>query len=98
MKRTEDYKEYINKYIETYRELRNMSIRPKIHIVENHIIDFFDGCECSHLLDYYSEQSFEAMHHDAKEEWEEVKICDPEHPDFGERLASFMCSYNSRHI
>ena len=75
-----------------------MSITPKIHILEHHIIDFFAEKEESHGLGWYSEQCYEAMHHDMKVEWERLKICDPHHQDFSQRLLEFVCAYNARHI
>ncbi len=76
-----------------------MTITPKINIVEHHLIDFFSQMdETDHGLGWYSEQSFEAMHHDMKEEWNRVKICDPDHPDFGLKLYNFVVAYNARHI
>ena len=71
-----------------------MTITPKIHIVEHHLLDFFNKIgEKGRGLGWYSEQGFEAMHHDMKQEWERVKICDPDHPDFGKRLLEFVLAY-----
>ena len=72
-----------------------MSITPKIHIVKHHIVEIG---EKNHGLGWYSAQGFEAMHHDMKQEWERVKICDPDYPDFGKRLLDFVVAYNARHI
>ena len=50
--------------------VENMTVTPKIHIVEHHLIDFFNQLnENKHGLGWFSEQSFEAMHHDMMEEW-----------------------------
>lgn len=92
------YKDSIRRFSNTYRGLKNMSITPKIHILEHHIPDFFSEKEESHGLGWYSEQCYEAMHHDMKVEWERLKICDPHHPDFSQRLLEFVCAYNARHI
>ena len=55
------------------------------------ILNFFQG------LGYYSEQPFEAMHHDAKVLWERVKV-GTGHPDVERALKDFVVSYNSKHI
>ena len=48
-------------------------------------------------LGYYSEQPFEAMHHDAKVLWERVKV-GTGHPDVERVLKDFVVSYNSKHL
>ena len=95
----EEYIDFIKHFSSVYRSLNNMTITPKIHIVEHHLVDFFEQMgETGHGLGWYSEQSFEAMHSDMKEEWNRVKISDPNHPDFGKRLFDFVVAYNARHI
>lgn len=95
----EGYENCIEQFSKVYRSLDNMTITPKIHIVEHHLLDFFNKIgEKGRGLGWYSEQGFEAMHHDMKQEWERVKICDPDHPDFGKRLLEFVLAYNARHI
>ena len=44
----DNYEHCIKKFSKTYRGLNNMSITPKIHIVERHIIDFFRDREDNH--------------------------------------------------
>ena len=75
-----------------------MTITPKIHILQHHIVDFFSGRDNNHGLGWFSEQSFEAMHYDMKVEWNRIKICDPNHPEFADKLLQFVCAYNARHI
>ena len=95
----EGFENVIKQFCQVYRSLDNMSITPKIHIVEHHIVDFFREIgDKEHGLGWYSEQGFEAIHHDMKQEWDRVKICDPDHPDFGKRLLDFVVAYNARHI
>ena len=92
------YEKAIQKFSETYRSLENMSVTPKIHIVEHHLVDFLKRKQEEHGLGWWSEQAFEAMHSDVKKEWETVKICDPNHPDFAQRLLEFVTRYNAKHI
>ena len=60
-----DYKEKIKRFSASYRRL-NISITPKVHVIEAHIIDFYKKSGESFGLGYYSEQAFEAMHHNFK--------------------------------
>ena len=92
------YEKAIQKFSETYRRLENMSVTPKIHIVEHHLVDFLKRKEEQHGLGWWSEQAFEAMHSDVKKEWVTVKICDSNHPDFAQRLVEFVTRYNAKHI
>ena len=61
----EGFENVIKQFCQVYRSLDNMSITPKIHIVEHHIVDFFREIEDKeHGLGWYSEQGFEAIYHD----------------------------------
>ena len=95
----EGYEQHIEVFSRVYNALENMTITPKIHIVEHHLVDFFREMEDSkHGLGWYSEQAFEAMHYDMLQEWERVKISDHNHPDFGAKLLKFVLGYNARHL
>lgn len=95
----EGYEQTIQEFSKMYKSLDNMTITPKVHIVEHHLSDFFKEMgEAKYGLGWYSEQSFEAMHHDMMQEWERVKISDPNHPDFGPKLLKFVLGYNARHM
>ena len=50
----DNYEDCIKKFSKTYRGLDNMSITPKIHIIEKHIIDFFRDREGHHGEDNLS--------------------------------------------
>ena len=68
-----------------------MTITPKVHIVDHHLSDFCKEMgEAKYGLGWYSEQSFEAMHHDMMQEWERAKI-------FYHKL-NFVLEYNARHM
>ena len=75
-----------------------MTFTPKVHIVEHHLVNFLKRKQEEHGLGWWSEQAFEAMRSDMKKEWERVKICDPEHPDFSQRLLNFIVRYNARYV
>ena len=61
-------------------------------------MDFLKRKQEEHGLGLWSEQAFEAMHSDVKKEWQTVKICDRNHPDFAQRLLEFVTRYNAKHI
>ena len=86
----DQYEEAIKKFSATFRGLEDMSITPKNHIVEHHIVDFLKRKYETNGLGFWSEQAFEAMHSDMKKEWEKVKITNPDHPEFGERILDFV--------
>ena len=48
-------------------------------------------------LGYWSEQCFEAMHHNARLSWDRVKVASS-HPQFWEKLKSFIVSSNSKRM
>ena len=66
-------------------------ILQKVHNFHKSFLIFYPG------LGYYSEQPFEAMHHDAKVLWERVKV-GTAHPDVERTSKDFVVSYNSKHI
>ena len=97
----EGYQETIEQFKAAYLSL-GISVTPKVHIVFQHVSEFLDivnsgGEKSSFGLGYFSEQAFEAMHSDIKGLWERVKVSSG-HPEFGERLKSFIVAYNARHL
>ena len=61
-----DWIESIEKFSKAYKELDNISITPKVHLVIHHIKDFFALKRYKKGLSYWTEQAFEAVHHDFK--------------------------------
>ena len=61
-----DWIESIEKFSKAYKELDNISITPKVHLVIHHIKDFFALKGYEKGLSYWTEQAFEAVHHDFK--------------------------------
>ena len=60
--------------------------------------NFFKDRDNKFGLGWYSEQCFESMHSDMRQEWDRVKVSDKNHPDFKEKLLNFVCAYNAKHI
>ena len=60
-----DWSESIEKFSKAYKELDNVSITPKVHVI-HHIKDFFALKGYKKGLSYWTEQAFEAVHHDFK--------------------------------
>ena len=79
-----DYKEHIAMFSKLYREL-DISVTPKVHMVEKHIVDFLELKGEEGGLGFWMEQAMEAVHHDFKIFWEKYKV-DIDHPELGPRL------------
>ena len=60
-----DFKVKINLFSNLYRQL-GITVTPKVHILESHIIDFYEITGEKVGLGFFSEQGFESMHHDMK--------------------------------
>ena len=72
----------------------DISVTPKVHIVETHIAQFKGETSG---LGYWSEQSMESGHHDFKLEWEKVKVS-TNHAEHGIRLFKTVVRYNGKHL
>ena len=92
-----DFRNQIAEFSRVYRSLE-ISVTPKVHIIERHIKDFYDIHGEEHGLGFWSEQPFEAMHHEMKVLWNKVKIKDISREEYRERLLDFICAFNSKHI
>ena len=96
-----DYIAKIQNFKTAYMAL-DITVTPKAHIVFQHIAEFLSRVNAGENLStvglgYFSEQAFEAMHHDVKVIWEKVKV-GLDHPNFSEKLRSFVVAYNSKHL
>ena len=90
------YGAYIDEFSTTYRSL-DISVTPKVHIVERHVSEFLKLKGETTGLGFWSEQSMEAGHHDFKMEWEKVKVS-PNHKEYAERLFKTVVRYNGKHL
>ena len=93
------YKEKISKFKECYKSL-DLSITPKVHIVFQHIEEFLSMKSTSQErkgLGYWSEQAFEAMHHDVKVESAGLIVSET-HPEYAQKLKQFIVRYNAKHF
>ena len=80
-----DYSSYIQKFSQLYRSL-NISITTKVHLIESHICQFLERKNVAGAgLGMWSEQSFEAAHHDFKVEWQRTCVS-VENENFGEHI------------
>ena len=61
----EGYAENITMFSKLYREL-GITVTPKVHMVEQHIMDFIGLKGEAAGLGFYSEQAMESVHHDFK--------------------------------
>ena len=96
-----DYKTAIQNFTTLYRGLQKISVPPKVHIVEKHIVQFLDRKKAEgfddHGLAYWGEQQFEAVHHDFKNLWERRKVGE-DHEKFVTALMDAFLEYNATHV
>ena len=90
------YKEVIQKFSDQYRKL-HISVTPKVHIVETHVIEYIQLRNESAGLGHWSEQAMESTHHDFKEEWSKVKVS-LNNKEFYQKLLQTVIRYNGKHI
>ena len=90
------YEEKISRFSKQYRTL-NISVTPKVHVIEKHVPEFLKLKGEETGLGFWSEQAMESGHHDFKLEWEKVKVS-PNHEEYGERLLSTVVRYAGKHL
>ena len=98
----EGWEEHIAEFSTSYKDLisstgRQVTITPKVHILTTHVEQFLQMKNDGRGLGYWSEQAFESVHADFKQDWENVKV-DINHPDFLSKMMKCIIRYNSRHI
>ena len=92
------YKEKIETFCKLYRELPGISFPPKFHLVEQHLVEYLERHgDGSQGLGVWSEQGFEAIHHDFKEFNQCYKVS-LDHKDYGDKFLETMITYNSHKI
>ena len=90
-----NYLKKIEKFKAEYLKL-GISVMPKVHAVMYHIGEF---CEIKGMgLSPWSEQTAESLHHDFNQVWENYKVKDKSHPEYGQRLHQAVQIYNSKHL
>ena len=96
-----DYVSAIKSFSESYRSLPDISITPKVHIVESHIVQFMDRKKeqgyTTHGLGFWSEQAFESCHHDLSEAWNLRKF-GKDHQEYEQKFFNCFLDYNSGHV
>jgi len=68
----------------------------KMHIVFNHVEDWCD--EHGIGLGVFSEEAFEALHHWFKWESDSSIPKDTSNAEWGKRMLSYLCRFNSKNI
>ena len=91
-----DYEECVKAFSNQYRTL-GISVTPKIHIIEQHVVEFLKAKGEVAGLGFWSEQAMESGHHDFKLEWEKVKVSS-NHKQYSQRLYNTTVRYAGKHI
>ena len=86
----QDYQEKIKIFRVSYSKLK-ISVTPKIHAV-------FHQDAIKMGLAPWSEQAAGSLHHDFNHMWDNFKVRDIEHADYGNRLLQAVVMYNSQHM
>ena len=86
-----DYVKAIKDFSDKYRAL-DITVPPKVHLVEDHVVQFIERRHPGLGLGAYTEQSFEAAHHDFKVEWERTKV-PLDHSEHGPRYLDTVVRY-----
>jgi len=90
-----NYKLCIKKFFDSCLSL-DINITPKLHSIFHHVPEFCDKFDKG--LGLFSEQSFESLHHNFQQTWNNYKVNNLRHPSYGERLLRAVSTFNSRHI
>ena len=88
-----NYVELIADFMETYRSL-DISIPLKFHVLERHTQEFIEAMGGTYGLGHYSEHSFEATHHEAKDNWN----VNENNPDYDDKMTSWVVNFNGKHL
>ena len=93
------YQTHIEEFMATYRSL-GISVTLKLHVLERHTKEFLvevGGEESGLGLGYFSEQSFESMHHETEEEEGRMPLLET-HPQFGPDLEDLVVRMNGKRM
>ena len=90
-----NYKDKIGEFKKNYLNL-GVNVTPKVHAVMYHVEEF---CEIKGMgLSPWSEQTCESLHHDFNQVWQNYKVKNRDHEEYGQRLLNAMQIYNSKHL
>ena len=96
-----DFKSAIKDFSSSYRSVPDLSVTPKVHIVEQHICQFMDRKKqqgyTTHGLGFWSEQAMESCHHDFAEAWS-LRKYGKDHEHYADKFLDCVLDYNSSHV
>ena len=72
------------------------NVTPKVHAVFHHVGEFCGMVNKG--LGPWSEQAAESLHSDFTKMWQNYKLRDTDHDQYGERLLDAIITYNSQHM
>ena len=90
-----NYNLCVQKFIDSCLAL-DINITPKLHAIFHHVPEFCAKFEKG--LGLFSEQSFESLHHNFEQTWNNYKMNNLRHPSYGERLLRAISVFNCRYI
>ena len=91
----------IDRFMDYYRQIENLNVSIKVHILEAHVCDFFERQKGTDYegkgLGFWSEQASESVHSDFKKHWAKY-VRELDHPDYAKQFKKCGVSYNSNHL
>ena len=91
----------IDRFMDIYRQIENLNVTVKVHILEVHVCDFFERKKGTEFegkgLGFWSEQASESVHADV-EKAREGYYRALEDPKYAEQFFKFGVKYNSNHL
>ena len=90
-----NYCSVVENFSRKYRAL-GISITPKVHTVEKHIVQFIQMAECS--LGQYSDQLIEACHSEFEHVFKRFFIKNEDNASFPQKLKSAVNAFNASHV
>ena len=97
----EGWVDAIARFCASYRALDKITFPPKYHLVESHLQEFLERRWAQNPdykgfgLGYWSEQQFEAVHHNFTDSWDRFKV-GKDHEGYGDALLNCIMSYDAK--
>ena len=91
----------IDRFMDFYRQIEDLNVTVKVHILEAHVCDFFErkkGTEYEGKgLGFWSEQASEHVHAEFKKVWADL-LRALEDPNYAQQFFKAGVKFNSNHL
>ena len=93
-----EWKKSLNDFANAYKEIPNITIPLKIHILLAHVVEYLEKYGNNKGLGFYSEQTGEALHQKFEPIFNKYKIKDINADNYGKHLEKAVVDFRSDHI